>query len=79
MARARVRLLRIMAGVDTDTTARRCCRPAIRLAIWSRNRSSMNRKTVRQVVEEGVQEIVDALKAEFDEINAKFGEEHDRR
>lgn len=31
-------------------------------------------KTVRQIVEEGVQETVDAL-AEFDEINMRFGEE----
>jgi ATP-binding cassette ChvD family protein len=31
-------------------------------------------KTVREVVEEGVQEIVNTLR-EFDEINAKFGEE----
>ena len=31
-------------------------------------------KTVREIVEEGVQEVVDLLK-EFDEINLKFGEE----
>ena len=31
-------------------------------------------KTVRQIVEEGVQEVVDAL-AEFDEINMRFGED----
>ncbi|MBI3957659.1 MAG: ATP-binding cassette domain-containing protein, partial [Chloroflexi bacterium] len=33
-----------------------------------------NSKTVRQIVEEGAQETVDALR-EFDEINARFGEE----
>jgi ATP-binding cassette ChvD family protein len=33
-----------------------------------------NSKTVRQIVEEGVQEVVNVLN-EFDEINAKFGEE----
>ncbi len=32
------------------------------------------RKTVREIVEEGVQEVVDALR-EFDEINMKFGED----
>ena len=42
--------------------------------IWSRNRLIDDSRTVREVVEEAVQETVNLLK-EFEEINAKFAEE----
>ena len=56
------------------TRARRCCPRASPSACSSRSRRSTASKTVRQVVEEAVQPIMDLL-ARFDEVNNRFAEE----
>ena len=67
-------LLRIMAGVDTEFRGDTMLAPGYTIGYLEQEPQLDNSKTVRQIVEEGVQEIVDAL-AEFDEINIKFGED----
>jgi ATP-binding cassette ChvD family protein len=67
-------LLRIMAGVEKDFIGETVLAPGYTIGYLEQEPLLDSAKTVRQVVEEGVQEIVDALR-EFDEINAKFGEE----
>ncbi|MEZ4621234.1 MAG: energy-dependent translational throttle protein EttA [Caldilineaceae bacterium] len=67
-------LLRIMAGVDTEFNGETMISPGYTIGYLEQEPQLDNSKTVRQIVEEGVQEVVDAL-AEFDEINMKFGEE----
>ena len=67
-------LLRIMAGVDTEFRGDTMLSPGYTIGYLEQEPQLDNSKTVRQIVEEGVQEIVDAL-AEFDEINIKFGED----
>jgi sulfate-transporting ATPase len=67
-------LLRIMAGVETDYNGETMLTPGYTIGYLEQEPQLDNSKTVREVVEEGVQEVVDALR-EFDEINLKFGEE----
>ncbi len=67
-------LLRIMAGEDTEYNGETMLSPGYSIGYLEQEPQLDESKTVRQIVEEGVQEIVDAL-AEFDEINMKFGEE----
>jgi energy-dependent translational throttle protein EttA len=67
-------LLRIMAGVDKEFNGETMLSPGYTIGYLEQEPQLDNRKTVREVVEEGVQEVVDALR-EFDEINMKFGEE----
>lgn len=67
-------LLRIMAGVDTDYTGETMLSPGFTVGYLEQEPQLDNSKTVRQIVEEGVQDIVDTLR-EFDDINAKFAEE----
>jgi energy-dependent translational throttle protein EttA len=67
-------LLRIMAGVETDHEGETFLSDGYTRGYLSQEPQLDNTKTVRQIVEEGVQEVVDAL-AEFDEINIRFGEE----
>jgi energy-dependent translational throttle protein EttA len=67
-------LLRIMAGVETDYNGETMLAPGYTIGYLEQEPLLDNSKTVRTVVEEGVQEVVDALR-EFDEINLKFGEE----
>ncbi|MCE7986415.1 MAG: energy-dependent translational throttle protein EttA [Caldilinea sp. CFX5] len=67
-------LLRIMAGVDKEFNGETMLSPGYTIGYLEQEPQLDNSKTVRQVVEEGVQEVVDALR-EFDEINMKFGEE----
>lgn len=67
-------LLRIMAGVETDFDGETYLADGFTVGYLEQEPLVDNDKTVREVVEEGVQEVVDALK-EFDEINMKFGEE----
>ena len=66
-------LLRIMAGVDTDYLGETILAPGYSTGFLEQEPVLDESKTVREVVEEGVQEVVDALR-EFDEINMKFGE-----
>jgi sulfate-transporting ATPase len=67
-------LLRIMAGVEKDYNGETMLTPGYTIGYLEQEPLLDNSKTVRSVVEEGVQEVVDALR-EFDEINLKFGEE----
>lgn len=66
-------LLKIIAGLDSDYEGK---------VIWSKEHSIGylpqepvldDTKTVREVVEEGVQEVIDLLK-EYEQVNLKFGE-----
>jgi ATP-binding cassette ChvD family protein len=66
-------LLRIMAGVEKDYIGETALSPGYTVGYLEQEPQLDDSKTVRQVVEEGVQEVVAAL-AEFDEINAKFAE-----
>jgi ATP-binding cassette ChvD family protein len=67
-------LLRIMAGVEKEFNGETILSPGYSIGYLEQEPQLDNTKTVRQIVEEGVQEVVDALR-EFDEINAKFGED----
>ncbi len=67
-------LLRILAGVDKDFNGETAVSPGYTIGYLEQEPQLDENKTVREIVEEGVQEIVDALK-EYDEINAKFAEE----
>lgn len=67
-------LLRIMAGVDDDYEGETMLADGYTVGYLEQEPLIDDEKTVREVVEEGVPEVVAALK-EFDEINMKFGEE----
>ena len=67
-------LLRILAGVDKDFNGQTVLSPGFTVGYLEQEPLIDDSRTVREVVEEAVQETVDLLK-EFEEINAKFGEE----
>ncbi|PON19837.1 energy-dependent translational throttle protein EttA [Candidatus Entotheonella serta] len=67
-------LLRIMAGVETAFDGETILSDGYTVGYLEQEPELDDSKTVRQVVEEGVQEVVDALR-EFEDINMKFGEE----
>jgi ATP-binding cassette ChvD family protein len=67
-------LLRILAGVDKDFNGETVISPGFTVGYLEQEPLIDDSRTVREVVEEAVQETVDLLK-EFEEINAKFGEE----
>jgi sulfate-transporting ATPase len=67
-------LLRIMAGVDKEIHGEVAISPGYTVGYLEQEPLIDDSRTVRQVVEEGVQETVNLLR-EFEEINAKFGEE----
>ena len=67
-------LLRIMAGVEPDFNGQTILADGYTVGYLEQEPRARRGKTVRGIVEEGVQETVDAL-AEFDEINMRFGEE----
>ncbi len=66
-------LLRIMAGVDQDFLGETVLVAGHTIGYLEQEPLLDSNKTVREIVEEGAQEIVDAI-AEFDAINLKFGE-----
>jgi sulfate-transporting ATPase len=66
-------LLRIFAGVDQEFQGRTAVSPGYTIGFLEQEPQLDPNKTVRQIVEQGVQPVVDLL-AEFDQINAKFGE-----
>jgi sulfate-transporting ATPase len=66
-------LLRIIAGVDQDYQGETVLSPGYSIGYLEQEPMLDESKTVRDIVEEGVQEVVDLLK-DFDEINAKFAE-----
>jgi ATP-binding cassette ChvD family protein len=69
-------VLRIIAGVDKDYQGEVVWSPGYTVGYLEQEPKLDPTKTVREVVEEGVQHIVDLLK-EFDEINEKFAEPMD--
>ncbi len=66
-------LLRIMAGVDTEFNGETHISPGYTIGYLEQEPLLDETRTVREVVEEGAQTVVDAL-AKFDEINMKFAE-----
>jgi len=66
-------LLRIMAGVDREFNGEAVLSPGYSVGFLEQEPLVDCVKTVREVVEEGVQETVDLLK-EFEEINLKFAQ-----
>jgi energy-dependent translational throttle protein EttA len=66
-------LLRILAGVDKEFNGETVLAPGHTVGLLEQEPKVGDTKTVREIVEEGVQETVDALK-EYDLINEKFAE-----
>ena len=64
-------LLRIMAGVEQAFNGETILAPGYTIGYLEQEPVLDDTKTVRAIVEEGVQEVVDALR-EFDDINAQF-------
>ena len=67
-------LLRILAGTDKDFMGETVLSDGFTIGFLEQEPQLDEAKTVRDIVEEGAQEVVDLLK-EYDEINMKFGEE----
>jgi ATP-binding cassette ChvD family protein len=67
-------LLRIMAGVDKDINGEAVLSPGYTVGFLEQEPLLDDSRTVREAVEEGVQDTVNLLK-EFETINAKFAEE----
>ena len=67
-------LLRILAGVDKEIQGETVISPGHTVGYLEQEPLIDDARTVREVVEEAVKETVELLK-EFEEINAKFGEE----
>jgi ATP-binding cassette ChvD family protein len=66
-------LLRILAGVDQEFVGKTAVSPGFTIGFLEQEPRLDPSKTVREIVEQGVQGIVDLLK-EYDDINAKFAE-----
>ncbi len=66
-------LLRILAGKDKEFNGETVLSPGHTVGFLEQEPELDNKKTVREVVEEGVQEVVDALN-EYNLINEKFAE-----
>ena len=67
-------LLKIIAGKDTAYQGEVIWSDGISVGMLEQEPDLDESKTVREIVEEGAQEVVDALK-EYDDVNAKFAEE----
>jgi len=66
-------LLKIIAGIDTNFEGHVVFDKEYKIGYLEQEPTLDESKTVREVVEEGVQEVVDTLK-EYEELNAKFAE-----
>lgn len=66
-------LLRIIAGEDTDIIGDVTMNKDVSVGYLQQDPQLESGKTVKEIVQEGAQEVVDLLK-EFDEINNKFAE-----
>jgi len=66
-------LLRILAGVDKDFNGKTVLSPGHTVGFLEQEPSLDESKTVREVVEEGVQEVVDLMN-EYNAVNEKFAE-----
>ncbi len=69
-------LLKILAGVDKNINGETVLSPGFTIGYLEQEPQLDDTKTVREIVQEGVQSIVDLLR-EYDEINAKFAEPMD--
>ncbi|MFT6070046.1 MAG: ATP-binding cassette ChvD family protein [Bacteriovoracaceae bacterium] len=67
-------LLRILAGIDEDHLGTTTMQKGYRIGLLEQEPQLDPEKTVREIVSEGCQEVVDLLK-DFDEVNEKFAEE----
>ncbi|PZQ16433.1 MAG: energy-dependent translational throttle protein EttA [Rhodanobacter denitrificans] len=67
-------VLRIMAGVDTDYQGEARPQPDIKIGYLAQEPQLDPEKTVREAVEEGVSEVMDAQKR-LEEVYAAYGEE----
>lgn len=65
-------LMKIIAGLDNDYQGNVVFSPGYTVGYLPQEPQLDNSKTVKEIVQEGVQHIVDAL-AEYEEINQKFG------
>lgn len=66
-------LLRILAGVDKDFQGETVVSPGYTIGYLEQEPMLDESKTVREIVEQGVQEVIDLLK-QFEEISEKFAE-----
>src|SRR5919201_1154316 len=66
-------LLRILAGVDQEFQGKTAVSPGYTIGFLEQEPQLDPDKTVREIVEQGVQPVVDLLK-EFDEINNAFAD-----
>ena len=66
-------LLRILAGVDTEFNGETWVAPGFTIGFLEQEPALDDAKTVRETVEEGVQDLID-LMARYEEINLKFAE-----
>lgn len=66
-------LLRILAGVDTDFNGQATLSPGYTVGFLEQEPHLDETKTVREIVEQGVQELVD-LHNEYNQINERFAE-----
>lgn len=67
-------LLKILAGVDKEFNGETTISPGFTVGLLEQEPQLDESKTVREIVEEGVQEIIDVMH-EYNEINKKFAEE----
>ena len=65
-------LMKIIAGLDNDYQGEVVFSPGYSVGYLPQEPHLDNDKTVKEIVQEGVQNVVDAL-AEYEEINQKFG------
>ena len=66
-------LLKIIAGIEKDYQGEVVFSPGYSVGYLEQDPKLESGKTVKEIVQEGVQDIVDALK-EFEEVNQKFGD-----
>ncbi|MYA24234.1 MAG: energy-dependent translational throttle protein EttA [Gemmatimonadetes bacterium] len=69
-------LLRIMAGIDSEYEGTISIQPGFTVGFLEQEPELEKDKTVKDIVEEGVQETVDLLR-EYEDINAQFAEPMD--
>lgn len=67
-------LLKILAGIDKEFNGQITLSPGYTIGLLEQEPKLDESKTVKEIVEEGVQETINVLR-EYDEINAKFAEE----
>ena len=65
-------LMKIIAGLDTDYQGQVVFSPGYTVGYLPQDPHLDDNKTVKEIVQEGVQNVVDAL-TEYEEINQKFG------